>query len=143
MPKNTILILLILAATPICATELKPFTTDGCSVFPDGTVDDNSKWLKCCITHDYAYWKGGTRLEKEKADMQLKQCVSDLGESKLSLVMHLGVTFGGEAFFPTWYRWGYGWPYLRGYKKVDDSEKAQVKTRLLELRDLIDTFIEE
>src|SRR5262245_15908951 len=31
-----------------------PFTTDGCSTFPDGA------WKSCCVTHDYAYWCGGT-----------------------------------------------------------------------------------
>lgn len=134
---------LLSIALPVTATELKPFTTDGCSLFPDGDRENNSKWIVCCIRHDYAYWKGGTLLEREAADAALKQCVADLGEPRLSRLMHFGVKYGGSPIFPAWYRWGYGWPYLRGYKPLVDEEKLQVKTQLNSLRELVDEFIED
>lgn len=125
------------------AEEIKPFTTDGCSVFPDGDLENNSKWVECCIRHDYAYWKGGTQAQRETADSELKQCVASLGEDNIAEIMHWGVRFGGEPFYPTWYRWGYGWSYNRGYTALTKDEQQQVNTRMIEFRNLVDQFIEE
>ena len=137
-----ILIAMIFYSLPLQSAELKPFTTDGCSAFPDGTANENAKWIECCIEHDFAYWKGGTQQQRENADNKLKQCVDELGEKNISIIMHIGVRFGGSPFYPTWYRWGYGWPYLRGYQPLTQSEKAQITQRLVFLRNLIDGFIE-
>ena len=62
------------------ADELKPFRTDGCSAFPDGTFEQNHLWLTCCTAHDYAYWKGGTYDQRMAADLELKRCVAEVGE---------------------------------------------------------------
>ncbi len=59
---------------------IKPFTTDGCSAFPDGSPTENTVWLSCCEAHDLAYWKGGTRKQRAAADEELEQFVSDVGE---------------------------------------------------------------
>ena len=138
-------ILLALLVTPVLADEvgLKPFTTDGCSLFPDGDQDDNSKWMACCVKHDYAYWKGGTEGQREFADLALQRCVADLGENSISAMMLLGVRLGGGPYYPTSYRWGYGWPYLRGYQALNDEEKAQVKLRMSEFLALIESLAEE
>jgi len=125
------------------ADELKPFTTDGCSAFPDGDHKQNAKWIKCCIKHDFAYWKGGSYEQRELADYQLQQCVEAIGEKNISTLMHVGVRLGGSPFFPTGYRWGYGWPYMRGYEPLTPKEQKQVKQQLVVLRSLIDGFIEE
>jgi hypothetical protein len=53
------------------AVRLKPFASDGCSLFPDGD------------------------------------------------------TRSGSSYFPTWYRWGYGWPYgMTGVNAAPDSLRA-------------------
>lgn len=130
----TLLLLTATLALPLAAEELKSFTTDGCSAFPDGNLKDNTKWLSCCTQHDVAYWQGGTAEEREQADLSLKQCVINAGETELAEVMYLGVRMGGSPFFPTWYRWGYGWSFLRGYKPLTDEEKMQVKEKLLEIQ---------
>jgi hypothetical protein len=130
-------------AAGIKADDIKPFTTDGCSLFPDGTTSNNVKWMQCCLRHDYAYWKGGTEKDRQQADDELKSCVAELGENHISSIMHLGVRLGGEPYFPTWYRWGYGWPYLRGYQALNEQERHQVKQRLVELNTLITEFIED
>lgn len=133
---------LVLIAVPVTAEELTPFTTDGCSMFPNGDTSNTVKWMQCCTRHDYSYWKGGTEQERLQADEALKQCVAELGESELSVLMHLGVRLGGEPYFPTWYRWGYGWPYLRGYQALSEQEHEQVKQRMFELQQLINEFVE-
>ncbi|WP_444940601.1 FAD-binding oxidoreductase [Microbulbifer sp. ZKSA004] len=109
------------------AQEIEPFTTDGCSAFPDGTFDQQELWLDCCIAHDYAYWKGGTYEEREQADKDLEGCVAGTGEEEVALMMLLGVRVGGTPFLPTPFRWGYGWPYLRGYKALSPVELQAIK----------------
>jgi len=67
MLKKLILITFILAlSNDALSSELKPFTTDGCSAFPDGTFKQNELWLSCCVAHDYAYWQGGTYSQRVK-----------------------------------------------------------------------------
>jgi len=111
------------------AGNLKAFTSDGCSAFPDGTLEHNELWLKCCTAHDYAYWKGGISLERKEADLALKQCVSSIGEQEIALIMLAGVRIGGSPYFPTQFRWGYGWPYPRSYRALTETELEEVKER--------------
>ncbi len=86
---------------------------------------------------------GGSKEARKQADQDLQQCVEKLGEKELSNIMHLGVKIGGAPVFPTWYRWGYGWSYSRGYQTLTDDELKQVNSRLVELRDLIDATIKQ
>lgn len=82
------------------------FTTDGCSWWLDGD------WVECCVTHDRAYWCGGTFAERMDADRRLAACVRERGGSALlATLMRGGVLVGGAQVLPTSFRWGYGWPY--------------------------------
>jgi hypothetical protein len=114
--------------TPVAATAatLRPFESDGCSSFPDGTFQQNELWLGCCIDHDYAYWKGGTYEERVAADRTLRDCVTAVGEPAIAQLMLAGVRVGGTPYLPTRFRWGYGWPFPRGYKALSAEELAQV-----------------
>jgi protein tyrosine phosphatase (PTP) superfamily phosphohydrolase (DUF442 family) len=117
------------------AADLRPFTSDGCSLFPDGTPRDRTQWCDCCLDHDIAYWQGGTAEERVKADEGLRDCVLERTHDKgLAETMYVGVRAGGHPAFPTWYRWGYGWSYGRGYKPLTDAEKKQVLERIDEYR---------
>ena len=129
---KSIITLLVSILLPCCvfATELKPFTTDGCSVFPDGTGDQQSLWLKCCIKHDFDYWKGGTFQERMLSDKKLESCVTGVGEKNIAKIMLIGVRIGGSPFIPAPYRWGYGWPYPRGYQTLTKIENRLVKEKL-------------
>ena len=106
---------------------LKPFSSDGCSAFPDGTFEQNQLWLRCCTAHDYAYWKGGSYQQRLDADKALRRCVAAVGEEEIALIMLAGVRVGGSPFFPTTFRWGYGWPYPRFYGELTEQELAQVR----------------
>ena len=110
------------------AENIDPFTTDGCSVFPDGTFEQNELWLPCCLAHDYAYWQGGTYDERRIADQQLYQCVVETGNFGIANIMLVGVRLGGSPLFLTPFRWGYGWSYSRGYKALTEDEKQQIKS---------------
>ena len=109
------------------AGDLKPFESDGCSAFPDGTIKQNQLWLGCCVEHDAAYWKGGSYQDRKNADVKLKICVEKIGQPEIAQLMLAGVRVGGSPFIPTTFRWGYGWPYPRGYKTLTDIEIQEVK----------------
>ncbi len=127
-----LLILLLLSGyAAASAADLRGFWSDGCSLFPDGTITDRTKWCDCCLSHDIAYWRGGTAEERRKADESLRDCVLARTRDKaLAETMYLGVRAGGHPAFPTWYRWAYGWPYGREYQPLSDAEKQQVRERL-------------
>ena len=116
------------------ADTLKPFLSDGCSAFPDGTFKQNELWLACCYKHDFSYWKGGTRQERIDADKALEICVAETGEPEIAFIMLAGVTVGGTAFLPTKFRWGYGWSYPRYYGSLDESELLQVRIQTKKLK---------
>jgi hypothetical protein len=129
------MLLLLLETGTACAAaaaaDLREFTSDGCSLFPDGTLKDRSKWCGCCFAHDIAYWQGGTEEERKAADAALRDCVVErTGDEALAETMYLGVRAGGHPVFPTWYRWAYGWSYGRGYRPLTDEEREQVKEKL-------------
>lgn len=127
----------------VIGAEIKPFTSDGCSSFPNGTIDQQSLWVNCCIRHDLAYWKGGTYEERFQADQSLEQCVAKVGEPEIAKIMLTGVRAGGSPYFPTYYRWGYGWPYPRGYKGLTEKEKADIQRKLEILEIMIKSISQE
>ena len=110
---------------------LKPFHSDGCSLFPDQNIILQKDWSACCLEHDIAYWQGGTKAQRMTADSLLRVCVlKRTGSKKLAELMYKGVRFGGSPHFPTWYRWGYGWNYMRGYKALTAEELRRARALL-------------
>lgn len=70
-------------------------------------------WHQCCVEHDRAYYYGGSRTDKLAADETLKQCVAKTFKDEnagrlLGLIMQTAVTIGGQPYFATSFRWGYG-----------------------------------
>lgn len=106
---------------------IRPFASDGCSGFPDGTPRQQVLWRRCCVTHDVAYWMGGTYQQRVEADEQLKMCVEEVGEPEIAQLMLAGVRVGGTPYLPTSFRWGYGWPYPRGYKQRTAEQNELLK----------------
>jgi hypothetical protein len=102
--------------------RLRAFATDGCSMFFDGTPTQRELWKHCCYAHDKAYWRGGTREERKEADEELRTCVDRVEDEALAELMYRGVRAGGGPCWPASYRWGYGWPYGRGYRALSEDE---------------------
>ena len=46
--------------------------------------------------------------------------------------MYLGVRAGGSPYWPASYRWGYGWPYGRGYRPLTEDEREMADRMLVE-----------
>jgi hypothetical protein len=126
--RGTALITGVLFAAWGCAgnDEIAPFTSDGCSAFPDGTFQENALWLDCCVEHDRAYWMGGTREERAAADQALRDCVTAVGRPHIAALMLAGVRVGGTPYLPTRFRWGYGWPYPTGYRALPDALRREL-----------------
>lgn len=119
--------LLSLHLLAACASpaEMQPFSTDGCSLFPDRALVGKSDWCKCCLAHDLAYWRGGTAEERLDADRKLRACVSQAsGDIALADLMYAGVRAGGGPYYLTPYRWGYGWHFGRSYRALSPEEEA-------------------
>ncbi len=120
-----VLSVLFLVSIAGCRPEpgLVPFSSDGCSLFPDAALITADDWCTCCFDHDVAYWRGGTAEEREQADRALKRCVIDKTQNEaLATLMYEGVRFGGSPYFYNWYRWGYGWSFDRKYQPLTDAE---------------------
>jgi hypothetical protein len=134
MPLYRTAAILIAAATLASCSDqskLSPFSSDGCSLFPDESKITKKDWCSCCFTHDIAYWKGGTAEDRLQADLALKRCVEDkTGNAALATVMYEGVRAGGSPYFMNWYRWGYGWSYGRKYQKLSVEEARQAEKLL-------------
>jgi len=119
------------ACSATAVPALRDFTSDGCSLFPDGNLEHRDLWCDCCFAHDIAYWRGGTQEERKQADETLRDCVIERTHNKaLATLMYDGVRTGGHPVFPTWYRWAYGWSYGRGYKALSTEEQRQSKEKL-------------
>lgn len=119
--------LLFIANLQAQTAGLQPFTSDGCSMFPNGSSHQEELWLDCCQAHDAAYWAGGTLDQRDNADQTLRACVASKGETTISWLMLAGVNLGGSPFWPTSFRWGFGWPYLRGYQELSATEIRDVQ----------------
>lgn len=123
-----VLVAAALAILAGCSTTptLAPFSTDGCSLFPDHAPIGKADWCACCLAHDLAYWRGGTEDERLEADRALEACVTAAtGSRALAQTMYAGVRTGGVPYFLTSYRWGYGWPYGRMYRSLSTEEAEQ------------------
>ncbi|NQY27003.1 MAG: hypothetical protein HRT92_07480 [Piscirickettsiaceae bacterium] len=105
----------------IHAEEIAPFTSDGCSSFPDGTLNQQQLWLSCCTEHDKSYWRGGSYQQRLEADLLLRECVTAVGQPIIAELMLKGVRVGGSPYWPTQFRWGYGWPYPHSYQSADED----------------------
>ena len=136
---NALLVARVLCAALCsgCASQeqLRPFSTDGCSLFPDRSLIGSADWCQCCITHDLAYWRGGTSEARLIADQELGACVLKVtGNKALADLMYAGVSAGGAPHLYTSYRWGYGWPAGRTYRELTAAEAAMAQSLELEYR---------
>jgi hypothetical protein len=106
-------------------SSLSPFTSDGCSLFPDRSPISTDDWCSCCLEHDVAYWRGGTENQREAADMELRRCIeARTGDAALATLMYRGVRAGGSPYFVNGYRWGYGWGIERTYQALTPEEES-------------------
>lgn len=122
---------------------LRPFTSDGCSVSPDGipATEKNQLWVECCVAHDTAYWLGGTKKEKKIADENLGKCIKQKGYSIVGSLFKNTVDKTGSAKTSLTFRWGYGWNYNRPYTEITTQEEAQVQLLYKKNKNDVSSFL--
>mgnify|MGYP000347838299 CR=1 FL=1 len=127
---SIVITLLISPLQKSFAESIQPFSTDGCSAYPDGIPGvDGRAWYHCCLAHDLAYWMGGPKIEKSIADDELNRCVSAESTSWHGKIMEMGVAIGGVPNTIFGWRWGYGFEESRSYQGLtkEEAEDALIK----------------
>jgi hypothetical protein len=93
------------------SAELRPFSTDFCTNFPEGTRSRPDLWKHCCLIHDLNFWAGGSSVDRNAADLELRSCIEATGAKATARMMYWAVRTGSLS--PVKYpekRWGNGWP---------------------------------
>ena len=129
------------AQTP---STLKPFETDGCTMFLDGTKEKPDLWKHCCTYHDLRYWYGGTLKDQDQSDLKLKHCVEKVAGTKWANLIYTGVRAGHYSPIKNKYAWAWGWNPKRDKEPLTPTDLLYVKQELLKLKDVIkDVSIDE
>jgi hypothetical protein len=101
-----------------------PFTTDGCSMIPDGDLKE------ACVIHDIEYWIGGEESDRSLADASLRNSIEEKEGKVLGYLLYIGVRIGGSnlyGFSFTPYRFGYGYG-IGDERAFSPREGAQKQT---------------
>jgi hypothetical protein len=113
--------------------SLKPFETDYCTLFPEGTAKQPELWKQCCFEHDLRYWFGGSFANRDVADTFLKQCVQEVAGSFWANAIYDGVRRGHSSPIKNRLHWGWGWTSERDNSPLTTDEKALIRHDLYEL----------
>lgn len=133
------------AASGAIEATLKPFETDGCTMFVDGTPKKPGLWRDCCVEHDMRYWFGGDKADMDKTDLRLKACVQDVAGSLWASLIYQGVRAGHSSPVKNKTHWGWGWTNERADIKLSKEETEYVIDELRRLpydAAVIEKFIE-
>ena len=113
--------------------ELKPFKSDYCTMFFEGTWRRPGLWKDCCFDHDLRYWFGGTKSNQKKSDYVLKKCVRKKAGSFWANIIYLGVRAGHFSPVKNKHKWGWGWKNSIGFRSLNEQEKKYIIEKLEEL----------
>jgi len=106
--------------------ELKDFKTDYCTFYKEGPRNNPNLWKHCCVSHDFSYWFGGTRVARKNADIRLKNCVNKVAGAKEAQKMYMGVRLGHASPFKSKMHWGHGWNFKMKFRKLTTEENQIV-----------------
>lgn len=77
--------------------EFDPEASDGCTaiapIFKFFTKEKHMPFKDCCVEHDKFYWYGGDPKIRNKADKDMRECVSKRGYPILAWIMWAFVHF--------------------------------------------------
>ena len=108
--------------------EVSTFVSNGCTLFPEGTRAQPKKWEHCCVEHDLFFWAGGTRAERDVADIGLRECVAKTGERNIARLMYNGIRAGYRSPIRLGKQgWGNAWQGRRvPYTKLTETETLEI-----------------
>lgn len=128
----------------LLASELKPFATDYCTNFPEGTKDNPEQWKHCCLNHDLYMWAGGTEPERDEADLSLKECVAETGAQHIATLMYFAVRAGSHSpiKFPD-KKWNNGWTDRPDYQSLTSDDIDLIEFEIYSTHEEISPEIKE
>lgn len=128
--------LLFLASASLSAAELRPFVTDGCTAWSEGTRERPNLWLHCCVRHDLSFWAGGLTPSRDEADLALRDCVAATGAKLAARIIYAGVRIGARSPRKiAGKQWGNAWSARATRKteieatEIDELERAIMDSR--------------
>lgn len=89
--------LVLLSAPSEASEDFKPFLTDYCTSYPEGTRAKPDLWKHCCEEHDLFFWGGGSLEDRKATDLRLKSCVEATGERVQARLIYAAVSLGGRS----------------------------------------------
>lgn len=124
----TIILLLLSLTSFASAATLSSFETDYCTNYPEGTKEKPELWKHCCLLHDMFFWAGGSKDERNIADLDLKTCIEETGQTRQAALMYYAVRAG--SYSPIKYpkrRWGNGWEGRKAHEPLNSQEVSQIE----------------
>jgi len=109
----------------------RPFVTDSCTGYREGTQKNPTLWEDCCKNHDLFFWAGGNKSQRKTVDKELKACIKSKAGNFHATIMYLGVSIGGLS--PIKFggkQWGNAWGKKTRKTKLSELELAELKQSL-------------
>lgn len=122
--------LILLFSLSAYSVELKPFVTDYCTYFFNGTLKSPKLWADCCHAHDLDYWVGGSSEDQLYSDQRLKSCIDSKGVKWMGALMYQGVRLGHHSPVKSKYHWSWGWQVKRKKVVLSSQEKKSILKKL-------------
>lgn len=114
------------------AESLTAFKTDYCTNYPEGTRESPELWKNCCLEHDMYFWAGGTRAERDEADLQLRSCVEKKAGTSQANIMYYAIRAGSlsPVKFPD-KKWNNGWREREDYAQLSEEDIDRIEAEIL------------
>lgn len=134
------LLITIIFLTPFLAfgSKLSDFETDYCTNYPEGTREEPELWKHCCLLHDLYFWAGGTRRDRDVADLELRSCIEETGAHHHARLMYYAVRAGSYSpiKYPK-YQWSNGWKDGRGMIPLTSEDIDLIEEKIFNGHDYI------
>jgi hypothetical protein len=144
----SIILALLLSSYSHASEFPKPFTTDYCTNYPEGTRSEPDLWKHCCLFHDLYLWAGGSKKDRLASDRELKSCIEKTGAHFEANLMYMAVRAG--SYSPIKYpdmRWGNAWTNRPEFLPLSSSEIELLDSELTDSHEVTleqrDSFIEK
>lgn len=141
-----VIVILGLYSSISFSNELKPFFTDGCTMFVDGTKERPDLWRHCCVEHDLRYWFGGSQKDLDSTDLRLKSCVNEVAGPTWAELIYTGVRMGHHSPVKNKTHWSWGWTKERANTALNTEEVKYIIDELHRLPldpEMIERFIKQ
>ena len=127
--KKMIMLLVLISLNGWAKSDwsLRPFETDYCTAYAEGTRAQPNLWKHCCEEHDLYFWAGGSLDDRKTSDLRLKTCVEKTGARTQAVLIYTAVSIGGSS--PIRFKkkqWGHAWEGRQRYVSLTEDETSKI-----------------